>query len=116
MRLGITTPVVSMLPGAHADWEVEGSIDQVATIARAADRLGYHHLTCSEHVVVPTDVAKVRGGRYQDRPRLHLRLPGRGDRRGSAWPLKRAGARLPPSGCSRIGQALHGDRSTRWPA
>jgi probable F420-dependent oxidoreductase len=66
VRLGITTPVVSMLPGAHADWEVEGSIDQVAAIATTADRLGYHHLTCSEHVVVPTDVAKVRGGRYWD--------------------------------------------------
>jgi probable F420-dependent oxidoreductase len=64
--LGITTPVVSMLPGAHADWEVEGSIDEVATIATTADRLGYHHLTCSEHVVVPTEVAKVRGGRYWD--------------------------------------------------
>ena len=66
VRLGITTPVVSMLPGAHADWEVDGSIDEVATIATTADRLGYHHLTCSEHVVVPTEVAKVRGGRYWD--------------------------------------------------
>ncbi len=66
VRLGITTPVVSMLPGAHADWEVEGSIDEVAAIATTADRLGYHHLTCSEHVVVPTEVAKVRGGRYWD--------------------------------------------------
>jgi probable F420-dependent oxidoreductase len=34
--------------------------------ARAADRLGYHHLTCSEHVVIPTDVARVRGSRYWD--------------------------------------------------
>ena len=32
----------------------------------SADRLGYHHLTCSEHVVVPTDVALVRGSRYWD--------------------------------------------------
>jgi probable F420-dependent oxidoreductase len=64
--LGITTPVLSMLPGAHADWEVEGTIDDVATIAAAADRLGFHHLTCSEHVVVPTGVAPVRGGRYWD--------------------------------------------------
>jgi probable F420-dependent oxidoreductase len=55
-----------MLPGAHARWEEHGTIDDVAAIARTADRLGYHHLTCSEHVVVPTDVAPVRGGRYWD--------------------------------------------------
>ncbi len=32
----------------------------------AADRLGYHHLTCSEHVAIPTGVAPVRGSRYYD--------------------------------------------------
>jgi probable F420-dependent oxidoreductase len=31
-----------------------------------AERLGYHHCTCSEHVAVPVDVARVRGGRYFD--------------------------------------------------
>jgi len=35
-------------------------------VARTADALGYYHLTCSEHVVVPVDVAPVRGGRYWD--------------------------------------------------
>jgi probable F420-dependent oxidoreductase len=66
IRLGITTPVVTMLPSAHASWEEDGTIDDVAAIAETADRLGYHHLTCSEHVVVPTDVAAVRGSRYWD--------------------------------------------------
>ncbi len=66
IRLGITTPVLTMLPDAHASWERDGTIDDVADIARGAERLGYHHLTCSEHVVVPTDVAPVRGGRYWD--------------------------------------------------
>jgi probable F420-dependent oxidoreductase len=66
MRLGITTPVLSMLPDAHASWEEDGSIDDVATIATTAERLGYHYLTCSEHVVVPTDIAAVRGSRYWD--------------------------------------------------
>ena len=32
----------------------------------AADRLGYEYVTCSEHVVIPDDVAPVRGGRYWD--------------------------------------------------
>jgi probable F420-dependent oxidoreductase len=66
IRLGITTPVVSMLPDAHAPWELDGTIDDVAALAVVADGLGYDHLTCSEHVVVPTDVAPVRGGRYWD--------------------------------------------------
>ncbi len=35
-------------------------------VAAAADRLGYHHLTCAEHVIVPTGIATVRGGRYWD--------------------------------------------------
>jgi probable F420-dependent oxidoreductase len=33
---------------------------------QVAERLGYHHCTCSEHVAVPVDVAAVRGGRYYD--------------------------------------------------
>ncbi|MGH9080669.1 MAG: TIGR03619 family F420-dependent LLM class oxidoreductase, partial [Acidimicrobiales bacterium] len=55
-----------MLPGAHAHWEQDGTIADVVAVAEAADRLGYHHLTCSEHVVIPTDVAAVRGSRYWD--------------------------------------------------
>ncbi len=66
VKLGIVSPVVSLLPGLHAPWEVDGTIEDLAAIARAADRLGYHHLTCSEHLVVPEDVAATRGGRYWD--------------------------------------------------
>ena len=35
-------------------------------MAKAADRLGYSHVSCSEHVIIPTDVAAVRGSRYWD--------------------------------------------------
>jgi probable F420-dependent oxidoreductase len=66
LHLGLTTPVLSLLPDAHAPWEVEGTIEDVAALAAAADRLGYDHLTCSEHVVVPTAVAAERGSRYWD--------------------------------------------------
>jgi probable F420-dependent oxidoreductase len=38
----------------------------MATIAEAADRLGFDHLTCSEHVAVPKVDAEVRGGTYWD--------------------------------------------------
>jgi probable F420-dependent oxidoreductase len=64
--LGITTPVLTLLPGGHATWEVGAGIDEVAAVARTADALGYYHLTCSEHVIIPADVAPVRGSRYWD--------------------------------------------------
>ena len=66
MRFGITTPVVTMVPRRHAAWEETAGVGAIRQIAQAADRLGYHHLTCSEHVAVPVEVAKVRGGRYYD--------------------------------------------------
>src|ERR1700704_6708082 len=66
MKIGIVTPVLTLLPRAHARWEETGTLDDVVDIAREAERLGYHHLTCSEHVAIPTDVAEVRGGTYWD--------------------------------------------------
>jgi probable F420-dependent oxidoreductase len=66
LHLSVATPVVTMLPGAHARWEETGTIDDVARIAEAADRLGYHHLTCSEHIGVPRAQAERRGATYWD--------------------------------------------------
>ena len=66
MRLGIITPVVILLPRAHNAWEVEASVDDLVEIAQAADRLGFHHLTASEHIAVPVDVEARRGKRYWD--------------------------------------------------
>ncbi len=66
MRLGVVTPVLTLLPRAHARWEEDGTIDDVARIVAAADGLGYDHVTCSEHVAIPTTVAATRGGRYWD--------------------------------------------------
>ncbi len=66
MELGIVTPVLTRTPKGHAAWERDAGISQVAEIARAADGLGYHHLTCSEHVGIPVDVAAVRGSTYWD--------------------------------------------------
>ena len=66
LRLGILTPVLTLITGSHAAWEQEGTIGDVARIAEAADRLGYDHLTCSEHVAVPEAAVDTRGGRYWD--------------------------------------------------
>jgi probable F420-dependent oxidoreductase len=66
VRLGITTPLFTMTPDGHAPWEVDATLDDVVPLVEAADRLGYEYVTCSEHVVIPDDVAPVRGGRYWD--------------------------------------------------
>jgi probable F420-dependent oxidoreductase len=55
-----------MLPQTSGDWEKTASIDDLAQIAEAADQLGYHHLTCSEHIALPAAERKRRGTRYWD--------------------------------------------------
>ncbi|OMC57141.1 LLM class F420-dependent oxidoreductase [Mycobacterium sp. IS-836] len=65
-KLAVATPVVTMLPGSSGDWEKTASIDDLAQIAEAADRLGYHHLTCSEHIALPAAEGARRGTRYWD--------------------------------------------------
>ncbi|WP_328892698.1 LLM class F420-dependent oxidoreductase [Streptomyces sp. NBC_00236] len=66
MRLGINSPVVTAVPGVHSPWERTAGIEDLGAVAEAADRLGFDHLTCSEHVAVPVDIAGQRGGTYWD--------------------------------------------------
>jgi probable F420-dependent oxidoreductase len=66
MFVGLGLPVVTAYPPTTQVWESGSGIAELATVARAADRLGYHHVTCSEHVAVPVDVATERGGVYWD--------------------------------------------------
>jgi probable F420-dependent oxidoreductase len=66
LRLGIVTPVVTRLPGAHARWESAAGIVEIERAVVSAERLGYAFCTCSEHVAVPVDAAEVRGGTYWD--------------------------------------------------
>ena len=67
-RYGISTPVLTLAAGhnKHAGWEKDATTADVAAIVQAADRLGYDHCTCSEHVGIPPEVEAVRGGRYYD--------------------------------------------------
>ncbi len=66
MKLSIGTPVVTMTPGYHGAWEVAATIEDVARVAEAGDQLGYHHLTCSEHIALPAAELDRRGSRYWD--------------------------------------------------
>jgi probable F420-dependent oxidoreductase len=67
MRFGLTTPVVTMVPRIHAAWERDAGVAEIRQVAVAADRLGYFHLSCSEHVGIPVAIADAhRGSRYYD--------------------------------------------------
>lgn len=66
MRIGIVSPIVVQTPAVSSSWERGAGMQELSAIAQAADRLGFHHLTCSEHVGVPEDVAAERGGVYWD--------------------------------------------------
>jgi probable F420-dependent oxidoreductase len=66
VKLSVATPVVAMFPQTSSDWEKNASVEDLAQIAEAADRLGYHHLTCSEHIALPAAERGRRGTRYWD--------------------------------------------------
>ncbi len=69
--MGISTPVVLDIPGRSAAWEQTAGIEEIARIAEVGDRLGFDHLTCSEHVALGERSASTmlkggRGTRYWD--------------------------------------------------
>lgn len=66
MRIGISSPIVVQHPSLRSEWEANATIDDLSKVATTADGLGFHHLTCSEHVAVPVDIANTRGGVYWD--------------------------------------------------
>jgi len=66
VRYGIVTPVIIANPRVVNEWEHAAGVDALAAIARAADRLGYFHLTASNHVAIPHAAAPRRGRRYWD--------------------------------------------------
>jgi probable F420-dependent oxidoreductase len=63
-RIGLSTPGLLLQPGAHSPWEIAASFEEIARVVQAADRLGFHHVTCAEHVGVPASQAPRRGARY----------------------------------------------------
>jgi probable F420-dependent oxidoreductase len=66
VKLSIATPVVTTVGGATFTWEQDAGIEEIGRVAEVADQLGYHHLTCSEHIGIPSSEAGRRGARYWD--------------------------------------------------
>lgn len=66
MKLALNSPIVVAMPGTFNAWEHSAGIAELSAIVEDADRLGFDHVTCSEHVMVPTEIAEIRGGTYWD--------------------------------------------------
>lgn len=64
--IGLAVPGLTLTGGTHCPWEASATIDDMALVVRAADRLGYSHLQCAEHVGIPSLEAPRRGARYFD--------------------------------------------------
>jgi probable F420-dependent oxidoreductase len=65
-KFGINAPGLSLTPSVDGDWARNLGFAEIAEIVRAADRLGYDHVACAEHIGVPSNEAERRGVRYFD--------------------------------------------------
>jgi len=66
MRAGIVSPVASLNPRFCQPWEYEAGIDAIVAVAKMAEQVGYHHVTCSEHIAIAADKTELRGASYWD--------------------------------------------------
>jgi len=66
IRFGIGLPVVQQVPAKVRAWEKEAGPAEIERVARAADRLGYAHVACSDHAIVPRSYAHAMGSTWYD--------------------------------------------------
>jgi probable F420-dependent oxidoreductase len=66
VQIGISTPIVTQPPTVSSEWEKSGTPADLSELAQVADRLGFDHLTCSEHVAIPAAELSRRGDTYWD--------------------------------------------------
>ena len=58
---GIQLPVQAQSRYFVEPWELEAGPDEVAAVARAADRSGFFYVAVCDHVVIPDDLAPRMG-------------------------------------------------------
>lgn len=66
LGFGIGLPVVQQVPGKAQAWERDAGPAEIERVARAADRLGYAHVACSDHVLVPRSYVPAMGATWYD--------------------------------------------------
>jgi len=60
-QFGIGLPIVQQVPGQAQAWEAGGGAAELLEVARAADRLGFAWIACSDHVAIPASYASSMG-------------------------------------------------------
>jgi len=65
-KFGISGPGLSLTPSVDGGWASSVTFKEIASIVSTADRLGYDHVSCAEHIGVPSQEAQRRGVRYYD--------------------------------------------------
>jgi len=64
--VGIGLPIVQQLPTQAQAWEAEAGPREILQVARAADRLGFAWVTCSDHVAIPASHAPSMGATWYE--------------------------------------------------
>jgi probable F420-dependent oxidoreductase len=62
VKIGLISPILTQLPAKAGAWERVAGPDELVAVARAADRLGFELMTCSEHIAVREDLPSWSGG------------------------------------------------------
>jgi probable F420-dependent oxidoreductase len=66
VRFGLGLPIVQQVPMRAQAWEANAGGPELVRIAQAADRLGFAHLSASDHVLVPRSRADAMGAPWYD--------------------------------------------------
>jgi probable F420-dependent oxidoreductase len=66
VSFGLGLPVVQQLPDRAQAWEAEAGGRELVRIATLADRLGFSHVSCSDHVLVPDSRVATMGAPWYD--------------------------------------------------
>lgn len=66
LSFGIALPVVQQVPTQAQAWERDAGPEEILAVARAADRLGFAWVTCSDHVAVPASHAASMGATWYE--------------------------------------------------
>src|SRR5258708_19017919 len=61
---GIGLPIVQQVPAQTQPWEATAGAAELLQVARAADRLGFAWITCSDHIAVPASYAPSMGATW----------------------------------------------------
>ncbi len=66
MRFGLSMPIIQQLPGRVQPWETAAGGHEVVAVARAAERLGFSHVSACDHVAIPLSHAPWAGTVWYD--------------------------------------------------